>query len=206
MKLPLTGSQTVGPFFSIGLNHLNVEALASHGLGEPSADAEGLAVVGLLTTEGLLAIEGRVLDSDGVPVPDVFLEVWHAAPDGSYPSQETSEAMRSHCSGFARVAASSDGTFRFTTKKPGVVPYDAERSQAPHLLVLLFMRGLLRNLVTRIYLPDEPANESDPVLQLVPAERRGTLIAQSRAPGLLQWDIVLRAAPDSAAETVFFAW
>ena len=195
MKLPLTGSQTVGPFFSIGLNHLNREANPSHDLdAPPSAHAE------------MLTVEGRVLDSDGVPVPDVFLEVWHAAPDGSYPSQDTFQGMGTGCHGFARVAASPEGTFRFTTRKPGQVAYDAESLQAPHLLVLLFMRGLLRNLVTRMYFPDESANESDPVLQLVPANRRATLIAQPSAPGLLRWDVILRAATDSAAETVFFAW
>jgi protocatechuate 3,4-dioxygenase alpha subunit len=70
------------------------------------------------------------------------------------------------------------------------------------------MRGLLRNLVTRLYFPDEPANLTDPILQLVPAERRSTLIAQTGGkPGTLHWDIVMREQESNAKpETVFFAW
>ena len=64
------------------------------------------------------------------------------------------------------------------------------------------MRGLLRRLVTRIYFPGEPANEMDPVLSLVPAKRRQTLIAQrgSTEPETLVWDVHLQGDQ----ETVFF--
>jgi protocatechuate 3,4-dioxygenase alpha subunit len=73
--------------------------------------------------------------------------------------------------------------------------------QAPHLAVVVFMRGLLRQLVTRVYFPGDPANATDPVLQLVPVERRATLIARPAADGTLEWDIHLQGAD----ETVFFA-
>jgi protocatechuate 3,4-dioxygenase alpha subunit len=70
------------------------------------------------------------------------------------------------------------------------------------------MRGLLRNLVTRLYFPEEPSNLTDPILQLVPGERRPTLIAQAGSkPGTLHWDIVMQQQEANAKpETVFFAW
>jgi protocatechuate 3,4-dioxygenase alpha subunit len=72
-------------------------------------------------------------------------------------------------------------------------------AQAPHLVVAVFMRGLLSHLLTRVYFPDEPRNASDPVLQLVPADRRATLIAMPSAEGL-EWNVILQG--DN--ETVFF--
>ena len=76
--------------------------------------------------------------------------------------------------------------------------------QAPHMLVLVFARGLLRHLISRVYFEDEPANASDPVLMQIPEERRATLIArpiEDRA-NLYRWDMVLQGT----GETVFFAW
>ena len=72
--------------------------------------------------------------------------------------------------------------------------------QAPHITVTIFMRGLLKQLQTRIYFPDDPANADDPVLNLIPAERRGTLIAKKRADGEFEWNVVLQGKN----ETVFF--
>src|SRR5262249_1423144 len=102
--------------------------------------------------------------------------------------------------GFGRVPTDERGAFRFTTVKPGRVPGPAGRRQAPHLLVTVFMRGLLRHLVTRMYFPDQPANADDLVLNLVPADRRATLIARAAGVGVLEWDIVLQGR----GETVFF--
>ena len=102
------------------------------------------------------------------------------------------------------------GFFRFTTIKPGRVPGPSGSLQAPHIAVTVFARGLLKHLVTRIYFPDEPANAEDPVLALVPAERRATLIARKSADAaaqggsVLEWDIVLQAGSARADETVFF--
>ena len=189
MSLPLSGSQTVGPYFAIGLSPLCSEEVASGAQGET------------------VVVEGHLLDGNRAPVPDGFLEIWQADGNGQYisgkPASSTGEAV-----GFGRIRTGPDGGFRFTTIKPGAVPYDADRLQAPHLVVLVYMRGLLRNLVTRLYFPDEPANLTDPILQLVPAERRSTLIAQTGGkPGTLHWDIVMREQESNAKpETVFFAW
>ena len=189
MSLPLSGSQTVGPYFSIGLAPLCSEEVVSV--------AQGEAVI----------VEGNLLDGEGVAIPDGFLEIWQANGDGRYimnkPASSAAEAV-----GFGRIRTRPDGSFRFATIKPGAVPYDAERMQAPHLVVLVYMRGLLRNLVTRIYFADELANLTDPILQLVPAGRRSTLIAHSGSkPGTFHWDIVMREQKSNAKpETVFFAW
>jgi protocatechuate 3,4-dioxygenase alpha subunit len=188
MKLPLTGSQTVGPYFAIGLNALcSVEV--------PGDGAETFVV------------EGQLLDGNGAPIPDGFLEIWQANAEGVYPEGVAAGSVK-EAAGFARVSTAPAGSFRFTTARPGAVPYDGSRMQAPHLLVLVYMRGLLRHTVTRMYFPDEPANLTDPVLQLAPAERRHTLIATAGAePGTLHWNIVMRdIVTGKGEETVFFAW
>ena len=189
MSQPLSGSQTVGPYFSIGLSPLCSEEVASGSQGEA------------------IMVEGHLLDGDGVPVPDGFLEIWQADASGRYISEQPASSV-AEAVGYGRIRTCPDGSFRFKTIKPGAVPYDADRMQAPHLVVLLFMRGLLRNLVTRLYFPDENANLTDPVLQLVPAERRSTLIAQPGSkPDTLHWDIVMRQQKENTKpETVFFAW
>jgi protocatechuate 3,4-dioxygenase alpha subunit len=137
-------------------------------------------------------IEGRVLDGDGLPVTDAVIEIWQADASGHYAGTTFF--------GFGRVATDGQGVFRITTVKPGRVSDPDGSIQAPHLLIAVFARGLLKQAVTRMYFPDEPANAADPVLALVPVDRRPTLVAQSRAPGVLAWDIVLQGRD----ETVFF--
>ena len=189
MSALLTGSQTVGPYFAIGLSDLCSSDVASDSLSDK------------------VVVEGQLLDCNGVPIPDGFIEVWQANANGQYATGGPANAAH-EANGFARISTSPAGSFRFTTIKPGPVPYDSFRMQAPHLLILVYMRGLLRNLVTRLYFPDDPANSSDPILQLVPVDRRSTLIAQAGSgPGILHWDIVMRDQESTTKkETVFFAW
>jgi protocatechuate 3,4-dioxygenase, alpha subunit len=184
-KLIPSGSQTVGPFFSIGLGYL------------AERPAETGSVAG-----GHLEISGRVLDGEGNPVPDAMLEIWGADSSGRYVGTST-EAGGSP-TGFRRVVTNQDGEFSFGIGKPGSVAFDRSRNQAPHLVVLVFARGLLRNLITRVYFPDEPGNMSDPVLEMVPGERRSTMIARRDVgdSNRLRWDVILQGAD----ETVFFAW
>src|SRR5262249_44111791 len=103
--------------------------------------------------------------------------------------------------GFGRAGTDDDGRFSFETVKPGAVPYDERTMQAPHISVTVFARGLLSHLSTRLYFEDEPANATDPILHLVPEERRDTLIAK-RAAGapVYRFDIVLQGE----GETAFF--
>jgi protocatechuate 3,4-dioxygenase alpha subunit len=182
-----TVSQTVGPFFHIGLKWLFSDRVAKPG-----------------TPGRHIVVEGRVLDGDGVPVSDALVEVWQADAQGNYALAEDLPGSGGALGfgGFARVPTNDDGVFRFATVKPGRVRDPAGGMQAPHLLVSIFMRGLLRHLATRIYFADEPSNTEDLVLSRVQASRRHTLIAAPSpdSPDAFEWNIVLQGT----AETVFF--
>jgi len=191
MSLITTSSQTVGPYLTIGFTALATEDLAPAGV---SGDR--------------VSLHGRVLDGDGRPVNDGVVEIWQANAQGRYahPEDAQDKPVEAGFRGFGRSLTRDDGGYRFATIKPGPVPGPSGSLQAPHLVVTVFMRGLLKQLMTRVYFPDEPANATDPVLNLVPQERRSTLIARRVAPGLssehgaLEWDIVIQGQN----ETVFF--
>jgi protocatechuate 3,4-dioxygenase alpha subunit len=178
MSGPLTPSQTVGPFFGVGLPFEKGEQIAAPG------------------SAGVIRIEGQVLDGNGEPVPDALLEIWQPDDHGRYRTVADGAGT-----GFGRCRTDSEGAFHFMTVKPGAVPAPDGRAQAPHLNVTVFARGLLRHLVTRIYFPDETeANATDPALNLVEPARRETLIAKN-CGGVLHFDIRLQGE----RETVFFA-
>ncbi|CAG9166859.1 protocatechuate 3,4-dioxygenase subunit alpha [Cupriavidus pampae] len=186
-----TASQTVGPYLHIGLAGLDCVDL--------TADAPELA-------SHRIVIEGRVIDGRGDPVPDGMVEIWQANPAGRYrhPDDQRELRLTAGFTGFGRVPTGPNGEFRFVTVKPGAVP-DAdgkpEAMQAPHIMVSVFMRGLVKHVATRMYFPDEvAANASDRVLALVPESRRGTLIASDDGSGTLRWNVVLQGD----GETVFF--
>jgi len=185
MSLLSTPSQTVGPFLSIGFSALAVDALAAE---KPGGER--------------VRIHGRLLDGDGKGASDGVIEVWQANVHGRYASPEDpqNKPIDRAFRGFGRVLTNADGEFRFSTVKPGRVPGPGGTSQAPHLAVTVFMRGLLKQLLTRMYFPEEAANEADPVLKRVPADRRHTLIARRGADDALHWNIVLQGED----ETVFF--
>jgi protocatechuate 3,4-dioxygenase alpha subunit len=181
-----TPSQTVGPYFSIGL----VEERG------PYAVPEG--------TPGAVRVHVGIHDGAGDPVPDALIETWQADPQGRFvdPWQRGAPSGPEGFRGFARCGYElGDGRFEIVTVKPGRVPGPAGTLQAPHIDVSVFARGMLNRVVTRIYFADEPdANAADPVLGEVPAARRGTLLAQPVAGG---YRIDIRLQGDG--ETVFFA-
>lgn len=188
-------SQTVGPFF--------LDCLLRE-------DARRNALAGPETVGERVRIEGRVLDGDGAPVPDAVVEIWQANSAGRYHHPaDTREAapLDPAFIGFGRSGTDENGRYWFETVKPGAVPFDGERMQAPHICVMVFARGLLNHLATRLYFADErEANEADPVLLRVPEERRGTLIAGREADGdgkrpeVYRFDIRLQGT----GETAFF--
>jgi len=189
MSLRTTSSQTVGPYLHIGLTWLNTDNLVAPGVaGDP------------------ISIEGRVTDGDGVPVSDAVVEIWQANANGRYAHpQDTGNApLEQSWQGFGRVPTDNDGRFRFTTIKPGRVPAPGGGLQAPHINVTIFMRGMLRQLITRIYFAGDPANEEDAVLQSVPPERRATILAAAdpTKPSALVWNVRLQGE----GETVFFEY
>jgi protocatechuate 3,4-dioxygenase, alpha subunit len=185
MTLLATPSQTVGPFFHIGCTKLILPDLA------------GPNVPGMHIT-----VEGRILDGDQNPVPDAMIEIWQANAAGKYAHPEDSQDKPLHpeFKGYGRVATDQNGKFRFTTIKPGPVPGSGNKMQAPHLEISIFMRGLLKQLVSRIYFPGDSANSSDPILNLIDPTRRETLIARAESNNSLRWDVILQGK----GETVFF--
>jgi len=185
MSLQTTSSQTVGPYLHIGLTWLVTDNLVGPGVSGEK-----------------VTIEGRIVDGDGQPVSDALVEIWQANAHGKYahPDDPQDKPLEAGFKGFGRVPTDESGGFRFTTIKPGRVAAPDGGLQAPHINVTILMRGMLRQLVTRIYFPGDPANGEDAVLASVPKARRDTLIASARAPGTLEWNVVLQGA----RETVFF--
>jgi len=149
-----------------------------------------------------IELRGRVLDADSKPVNDALVEIWQADCRGVYAHPEDPQLapMAPSFRGFGRVPTDEAGRFAFHTVKPGPVADQSGGKQAPHILVSIFMRGLLKHVVSRIYFPDEPLNARDAVLALVPAERQATLVARQVADGMFEWDVHLQG-PN---ETVFF--
>jgi protocatechuate 3,4-dioxygenase, alpha subunit len=184
--MPTTASQTVGPFFHLGCTkHWSVPNLVT-----PKTKGERIRVT------------CRLFDGDGKPVNDAMLEIWQANAEGKYNHPEDTQDKPGDPSfrGFGRLATDKNGRCTFDTIKPGSVPGPGETLQAPHINVSVFARGILKRLATRIYFAREPANAGDPVLILVPAERRHTLMAH---PGRdHEWIFNLHLCGEN--ETVFF--
>jgi protocatechuate 3,4-dioxygenase alpha subunit len=183
--LPQTPSQTVGPYFAYGLVALQY--------GYPFASFGGREVAAAHTPGELISLEGQVLDGAGKPIGDALVELWQADAAGSCQSADFA--------GFGRfgTGTTADNTFQFQTIKPGAVG-----GKAPHITLVVFMRGLLSHVYTRLYFPDEAAaNATDPVLNSVPADRRETLLARRIvSPGLPSYRFDIRM--QGPAETVFF--
>lgn len=185
MSLRASTSQTIGPFLRIGLEWMQIEDVAPPGVPGQR-----------------IRIEGRVLDAEGKPVNDAAVELWQANSHGKYASPEDAQdkPLDPAFRGYGRSLTDEAGAFRFRTIKPGRVPGPEGKLQAPHLVITIFMRGLLKQLVTRMYFPEEPSNSDDPILNLVPHERRGTLIALKAGDGAFEWNVHLQGRN----ETVFF--
>jgi protocatechuate 3,4-dioxygenase alpha subunit len=167
-----TSSQTIGPYWHL-LEDKSWSDLTRFG-------AAGEAIT----------IQGRVQDGAGNPLTDACIEIWQSSP-----------AVDEQFFGFGRAATDDSGHFSFRTIKPGPVPGPGNTLQAPHLAITILARGLLFHLATRLYFDGDPANENDPILNLIEdSVRRATLIARETTPGTWHLDIHLQGE----AETVFF--
>jgi protocatechuate 3,4-dioxygenase alpha subunit len=191
-RLGITPSQTVGPYLKIGLDW-----------GE-----EGRFVVPE-GTPGAFWITGLVLDGTEEPIVDAMVETWQADPDGRFDHPDDPRGARPSSvpgfTGFGRSDTKEEGNrWRIYTVRPGPLPAgeldDPDGPlEAPHLDVSVFARGMLDRTVTRIYFPDEPLNDTDPVLSSVDPARRPTLLAQRDGDGY-RFDIQVQGE----GETVFF--
>jgi protocatechuate 3,4-dioxygenase, alpha subunit len=190
MSARLTPAQTAGPYLAIGL---------------PWPDGPFVVTEG---TPGAITITGVVWDGAGEPVPAALVETWQADPDGRFDHPGDPRGQRRPAEpsfrGFGRCLTGPGGSFRIVTLKPGPLPSPDGGTEAPHIDVSVFARGLLGRLVTRIYFPGEQAaNRADPVLRAITDPgRRATLIAaaQPAPPGAFRFDIHLQGDQ----ETVFF--
>lgn len=188
--LKQTPSQTVGPYFAYGLT--------ARQYGYPFSSFADGAMAGEDTEGERIRVVGRVLDGDGVPVPDAMIEIWQADAQGRFAHPADGRGSNAGFTGFGRFGTGTDpeARFIFDTVKPGA----AAAGEAPHLNVIVFMRGLLTHVYTRIYFADEAAaNAIDPVLSAVPENRRGTLVA-ARDGQTYRFDIRMQGD----GETVFF--
>ena len=179
-----SASQTVGPFFRIGLIYGNSQNM----------------LVNEKTIGERIIITGKVLDGNGAPVDDAMVEIWQPDANGifNHPEDPLHEEADPNFNGFGRAENRNEGVYRFETIKPG-----SRDGSAPYINVNVFARGMLVHAITRIYFSDERANDADPVLKSIEPERRRTLIAsrqETGGKGIYHFDINLQG--DN--ETVFF--
>ena len=190
-KQPQTPSQTVGPFFDFGLfTRKDLNVLVSDG-----------------TKGQRIALRGQVLDGGGAPVPDAVIEIWQADTNGffNHPADPNAANADKYFRGFGRADTVDMGKFSFKTVKPGTVRFDDTCYQAPHINLRVFARGMLIHAYTRVYFPDEAdANANDPILNLVPPERRHTLIAVRQEEGHDLPTYCFNVVLQGENETVFF--
>ena len=186
-----TPSQTVGPYFAYGLT------AAQYGY---DFDQPFDAVVALDNASGeRIRLEGRVLDGDGNPIGDALVEISQPDGEGRYPqTPEEARAMGFRAFGRVGTGTAEGNRFVFHTVKPGA----QAPGEAPHINVIVLMRGLLLHAFTRVYFSDEAeANAKDAVLQSVPAERRHTLIAERVEQGgavTYRFDIRMQGTDETA--------
>jgi protocatechuate 3,4-dioxygenase alpha subunit len=190
--------QTVGPFFHYGLAWKGgADLVGTSEIGaRPELFPEDHYVLNQPSPKGavegeVITLEGVVLDAAGAPIVDAMIEIWQADAAGHYVDGSSNTGFI----GFGRSSTDENGVYRFRTIRPGRV----DGAQAPHIAVGVFGRGLLKRLVTRAYFEGDAANAADPILALVPAARRDTLIAKP-VGNVWRFDIALQGE----AETVFF--
>jgi protocatechuate 3,4-dioxygenase alpha subunit len=169
-----TPSQTIGPFFAYGLTPQQYSYDFNSWFDGDIRDS--------FDKEDTITIVGQVFDGNGESVEDAMIEVW-----------QTDKSRQR----FGRFGTGTDpeNRFIFQVNKPEPVG-----EEAPFLSVIVFMRGALLHLHTRIYFSDEEErNAKDETLLSVPEDRRKTLIAQQQG-SVYTFNIHMQGEQ----ETVFF--
>jgi protocatechuate 3,4-dioxygenase, alpha subunit len=186
-KLQQTPSQTIGPFFAYSLTAqqygYNFNSIINGSLINDTSEGEQIFIT------------GNVFDGEGKATHDAMIELWQADTYGNYQNQFKADGFK----GLGRLGTGTedDKSFTFKTIKPGSV-----NNQLPHINVILFMRGSLHALYTRIYFDDEQ-NDNDPLFKSIEVARRKTLIAKRKEEEgeiFYQFNIYMQGEN----ETVFF--
>ncbi len=182
LKLVPTPGQTIGPFYGFALPFQDGHKLVDR------------------AHPGSIRLHGTVYDGNGVPVPDSMLEIWQADENGQIPQKDGSLVRDGYTfTGWGRVAVDNVGHYTFQTVNPGAT----DEGKAPFIMMVVFARGLLNRLFTRIYLPEDTAAlENDWLLKSLPEDRRNTLIATREENGDLRFDVHLQGEN----ETVFLQY
>ena len=187
--LKQTPSQTIGPFF-----HMGIPRGIENSLVDQNTHGERIRIT------------GQIFDGEGQPIQDALIEIWQADSGGhfNHPADPNQTQADPHFRGFGRSDTVDEGRFWFQTVKPGLVPGHDGQMQAPHINVRVFARGMLIHAVTRLYFAGDPTNQTDAVLNSIDvAARRQTLIATLESSGDIptyRFDIHLQGE----LETVFF--
>jgi protocatechuate 3,4-dioxygenase alpha subunit len=186
-------SQTVGPYFAQGLLREG-DPVFTNVLISENTDGERIR------------ISGCVYDAEGRPIEDAMIEIWQANSHGRYnhPLDEQDKPLDPEFRGHGRSSTDSEGNYRFDTIKPGSVPGPGNKTQAPHINVIVFARGMLSHAFTRIYFEDEALNRDDPVLTSIEDEaHRNTLVARrEEADGAIIYRFDIHFQGEN--ETAFF--
>ena len=189
----VTPSQTIGPFFAYSLTS--------------AKDGRRLLVSNRVDSVSgtQIRVKGQVFDGNGEPVPDAMLEIWQADPEGRLAGANDGANIK--FTGFARAATDQEGSFIFETVKPGRFHTSNNILQAPHISVIVFARGILTHLHTRIYFADETSNDNDPILAAIEdPNRRATLISVPESDGKSYTNYHFDIRLQGEGETVFFQW
>ena len=198
VPLPHTLTEVTGPVFGVG-RVTPADADLTHQNG---GEAIGPRII----------VHGRVLDSDGRPVPDTLLEVWQANAAGRYRHEvdQFPGPLDPHFNGGGRVLTDADGRYRFLTIKPGAYPWKNHLNawRPAHIHMSLFGRAFTQRLVTQMYFPGDPLFFQDPIFNSVPdpAARERMIcrfdLEQTRPEWALayQFDVVLRGADATPME------
>ena len=187
----VTPSQTLGPFFALGLIQPGDDDLACRVVGGPRAEGQPIVV------------SGRVLDEEGRPVRKALIEVWQANCRGKYehPDDVTPAPPDPNLKAYGRMLTADDGSYRFRSIKPGAYPnpgYD-NWMRPPHIHYSVFAAGVMQRLITQMYFPDEPFNDIDPILNgIEDLDARASLIGRDKGGGNFEFDIVLRGKAETA--------
>jgi len=196
-RLKESPSQTAGPYVHIGLtpNFAEITGVYPQDLGT--------SMVNEKTRGERITVTGRVLDGTGTPLRDALIEIWQADADGLYNSpSEVRGSADPNFTGWGRCPSGmDDGVFRFETIKPGRVPFNDGRMQAPHITLWIVARGINIGLQTRMYFADEEkANAEDPILGRIEHRVRVSTLIAEKVDGGYSFDIHLQGEK----ETVFF--
>jgi protocatechuate 3,4-dioxygenase beta subunit len=183
-----TPAQMTGPFYPLVA-------------GEQDADLTRIAGASGRAAGEVIEVTGRVLGTNCEPVRDAVIEIWQANAAGRYdhPRDPSPRPLDPNFQGYARLAVDGEGRYRFTTIKPGAYPVDfgpVENWTRPPHIHFKVHQTFAPTATTQMYFAGEPLNDTDLLLQAVPAAQRADLIvgfADRRADGIARgsFDLVL---------------